>query len=131
MNQCGPLGDEAVERFQAGGDVVVRVDRLAHVVQQRREQELLVVGQRVAGQVEDLQAVIEGVAFGMVLQVLLHVLQRQEQALIDLEAIDLLGGRGDGGFEVEVGILARRGTARARRCWPARSALPVIELLKT
>src|SRR5262249_18041557 len=40
-----PVGDEAIERFEPRGHVIVWVDRLAHVVQERREQELLVVGE--------------------------------------------------------------------------------------
>jgi hypothetical protein len=99
-------------------------------VQQRRQQKLLVIGQRVAGVVEHLQAVIERVPLGMVLEVLLDVLQRQQQALIDLEPIDLLGRLGHGRLHVEIGILARQ--QRSSSPMLARSiALPVIELLKT
>ena len=47
----------------AGGDVIVRVDALADVVQQGRQQEFLVVGPAVAGQLEHLQRMIQGVAF--------------------------------------------------------------------
>ena len=49
-------------------DVVGAVDPLADVVQQRRQQELLVVGPAVAGQLEHLQRVIQHVAFGMILR---------------------------------------------------------------
>ena len=78
------LGDQAVERSKARRDVIVRVDPLADVVQQGRQQELLVVRPRVARQLEDLQQVIEHVPLGMMLRRLLHVLQRQQQHAEDL-----------------------------------------------
>ena len=61
----GPRRDEALQGLQRRRHVLPRIDRLAHVVQQRRQQKLLVVGQLLAGQLEDLQAVVEQVAFRM------------------------------------------------------------------
>ena len=126
----GAFGDEAVERLEAGRYVICRIDRLADVVQQCGRQELLVVRQLVAGVVEHLQAVIQRVALRMILERLLHVLQRQQQRLEQLKAIDLVRG-----------FLSRRGKSRSgysrvRNCSSsamlARSiGLPVIELLKT
>ena len=104
----GAFGDEAVQRLQARGDMVVRIDRLAHVVQQCGQQEFLVVRQFVAGQIEDLQAVVQRIAFGMVPRVLLDVLQRQQQRFVDLKTVDaVLPARAIASFEVHVGILAR------------------------
>ena len=57
------MNDSSASR--AGRDVVLRVDGLAHVVQQRRQQKLLVVGQPLDGQVIDLQAVVQRVTLGM------------------------------------------------------------------
>ena len=87
--------------------MVVRIDGLADVVQKGRQQEFLVVGECIAGVVEDLEAVVEGVPLGMPLGILLHVFQRQEQALIDAEAVGLLRGLGDGRLDVEPWILDR------------------------
>jgi len=50
----GPLGDRSFERPERRGDVVGRVDRLADVVRQRRQEEFLVVAPLVAGEFEDL-----------------------------------------------------------------------------
>ena len=61
-----PLGDQPVERTQARLDVSAAVDPLADVVQQRRQQELLVVGPFFARQLEDLQRVIQNVPFRVV-----------------------------------------------------------------
>ena len=101
------LGDEAVERFECGRDVVLRIDRFADVVQKSREQELLVVGKRITGVVEHLEAVIERVPFGMIFEILLHIFQRQKQALIDLKPIELLSRVGHGRFQVQIGIFPR------------------------
>ena len=62
-----PRRDMLCQGLKAGGHVVVAIDRLADVMHQGRQKELLVVRQFVAGQIEDLQTVIQGVAFGMVL----------------------------------------------------------------
>ena len=60
----GAVGDRAFEGLEAGGDVVGRIDRLADVVQQRGEQDRLVVAALVAGQLEDLERVLVEVANG-------------------------------------------------------------------
>ena len=92
-----PLGDGAAERLDARGDVVLRVDGLADVVQQGGQQELLVVGPRVAGQLEDLQAVKERIALGMIPGVLLDRFQRLQPHLVDGEPVEMIGHRGDAG----------------------------------
>ncbi len=46
--------DVAFERFEGRRHMIARVERLAHVVQEGGEEEFLVVGDRVASQVEDL-----------------------------------------------------------------------------
>ena len=101
----GPLGDRPFERLQAGEDVVGRVDRLADVVEQRGEEELLVVAPLVAGQLEDLEAVVEGVSFGVVLRPLLHAFERLEQHPVELEAVDVVLDALDLEVEVDVGVL--------------------------
>ena len=63
------------------------VDRLAHVVQEGCQQQLLIVGQPFACQLEDLQAVVEHVALGVRFGRLYDVFQRQQQKLIGAEAI--------------------------------------------
>ena len=70
---------EPFQRLQGGLDVVGRVDRLAHVVQEGRQQELLVVRPLLPRQLEDLQAVIERIPLGVILGALLHPFQRLEQ----------------------------------------------------
>ena len=66
LDQPGrPLGDMARQGGQAGGDRIARLDRLADVVQQGGQLEFLVVGECGPGQLEDLQAVIQGVSLGM------------------------------------------------------------------
>ena len=61
----GPVGDRAPEGSDRRGDVVARLDRLADVVQQGREQELLVIRPGLAGDFEDLEAVVEGIPLGV------------------------------------------------------------------
>ena len=109
----------------------MRVDGLADVVQQRGEQKLFVVRQCVAGQVEHLQAVVQRIPFGMVLGILLHVFQRQQQRLEDLKAIELV---------LHLGQFLRPGrspgysssSSCSSSAMLARSiGLPVIELLNT
>ena len=58
--------------------------------------------------VEHLQAVVQRVAFRVILERLLHVFQRQQQRFVELEAIDLVGRVVGRGGQVEVGILARQ-----------------------
>ena len=111
--------------------MVGRVDRLADVVQQRGEQELLVVAPLVAGQLEDLEAVVEGVPLGVILRALLDPFQRLEQEPVQLEAVDVVLDPLDLGVEVDRRGPRPGGRPPARRSRPARSALPVIELLKT
>ena len=62
-----PRRDMLRQGLQAGGHVILAIDRLAHVVQEGRQEELLVVRQFIPGQIEDLKTVIQGVAFGMIL----------------------------------------------------------------
>ena len=78
-----PLGDRTFESLEGRIDVVGRVDGLAHVVKQGGQQELLVVGPLVAGQLEDLKAMVEGITLGMVLRALLDwTLTVQTQVLV-------------------------------------------------
>ena len=65
--------------------------RLAHVVQQGRQQELLIIGPRLARQVKDLKAVIEYVALGMELRVLLDGFQGNQAHPVDGEPVEVLG----------------------------------------
>ena len=87
-------------------DVVAAIDRLAHVVQEGRQEELLIVGQLAPGQLEHLQTVVEGVPLGMIPRVLLHVLQRQQQHLVNLEAVHPALRLQDRLLQRRVGILA-------------------------
>ena len=97
-------------RSKRGLDVVGRVDGLADVVQQGRQQELLVVRPLFAGQLEDLEAVIERIPFGMILGALLDALQRLEQHPEEQEGVDVVFQPLDLGLEVDLGIfLAQEG----------------------
>ena len=98
-----PVGDRPFEHLQGGGHVVGRVDRLADVVQERRQEELLVIGAFVPRQLEDLKAVVKRLALGMILRALLHSFQRLEQHPVHLEPIDVLLHRLDLLIEVVVG----------------------------
>jgi hypothetical protein len=71
----GALGHSPPERPDGGPDVVGRVDRLADVVKQGGQEELLVVRADFARAFEDLEAVVEGVPLGVVLGVLLDGLK--------------------------------------------------------
>ena len=53
------LGDRSPDRFDARGDMILRVDRLANIVQQSGQQEFLVVRVGVTRELEDLKAVVE------------------------------------------------------------------------
>ena len=86
------LGDVTFERFERRGDVIARIDRLADVVQQGRQLKFLVVGQRVAGQLEDLQAVVQRIALGMPLGILLDGFQRHQQHAVHAKAIEMRVG---------------------------------------
>ena len=54
-----------VQSFQARLHVIARIESLADVVQQGRQQKLHVVRPAVAGQLEHLERMVENVAFGM------------------------------------------------------------------
>ena len=86
--------------------MILRIDRLADVVQQRRQQKLLIVRQLVAGQIVHLQTVIQRVALGMPLGALLHALQRQQQHLVNLKRIDAAFFFEQFLIEIDIGILA-------------------------
>ena len=88
--------------------MIVRIDPLANVVQQRREQKVFIVRQLVARSIEHLQAVIEGVPFRMVLQILFDVLEREQQRLVDLEPIDLLARFVERILDVQIRVLVRQ-----------------------
>ncbi len=104
------------------------VDRLADVVQQRGQQELLVPRLLVAGQLEHLQAVVQGVALGVVRRALLHVLQRLQQQAVQLEPVDAVFQPLDVGVEVDAGVL--RPSSRSSSGMEARSiGRPVMLLL--
>ena len=109
------------EGLQGRVDVVGRVDRLAHVVQQGRQEELLVVRPLLAGQLEDLEAVIEGIALGMVLRALLDAFERLQQHPEEQERVDPVLEPLDLGLEVDLGVLRRARAPPARRSRPARS----------
>ena len=111
--------------------MVGRIDRLAHVVQQGGQQELLVVGPLVAGQLEDLKAVIERIPLGMVLRALLDAFQRLEQHPKEHEGVDLVLEPLDLGVEVESRGTSSRSSSSSSAIEARSMALPVIELLKT
>ena len=65
LDQPGrPRRDQSGQRLQGGGDVVLRVDRLADVAQEHREEEFLVIRQFISRQSERLKTVVEDVALG-------------------------------------------------------------------
>ena len=118
-----PVRHGAAERFDARADVILRVDRLADVVQEGRQQELLVIRPGIARQLEDLQAVIERIAFGMIPGVLLHRLQGFQPHLEDGEPVEVIGHRGDPGrlfLEISLGF---RRSCDARRFPPQEHEL--------
>ena len=86
-----PLGDGTAQGLGPGVGMILRIHRLAHVVQQGRQQELLVVGPRLARQVKDLKAVIEDVTLGMELRVLLDGFQGNQAHPVDGEPVEVLG----------------------------------------
>ena len=90
-----PLRHRPPERLHPRPDVILGVDRLADVVQQGRQQELLVIRPGVARQLEDLQAVIERIPLRVIPGVLLHRLQRFQPHLVDREPVEVIGHRGD------------------------------------
>ena len=69
----------------------MRIDRLAHVVQQGRQEELLIIREFLPGQLEHLKAMIERVALGMQFRVLLDLLQRQQKHLVEAEPVAQAG----------------------------------------
>ena len=81
----------AFQRRRRGGDVVAAIDALADVVQQGRQQELLVVRPVIAGQLENLERMIEHVALPDGTRGdCITALQRQEQHAKKLVRIDSL-----------------------------------------
>ena len=127
----GPLGDRPLQGLQGGLDVVGRVDRLAHVVQQGRQQELLVVRPLVPRQLEDLQAVIKRIPLRMILGALLDPFERLEQHPEEQEGVELVLEPLDLGFQVDVGMLLVQQCPSSSAIDARSIALPVIELLKT
>jgi len=101
----GPFGDRPFEGLEAGEDVVGRVDRLADVVQEGGQEEFLVVPPPVAGQLEDLEAVVERVSLGVVFRALLDPFERPEQEAVELEAVDVVLDAIDLEIQVDLGIL--------------------------
>jgi hypothetical protein len=73
-----PEADGPSKRLDGGGHGIGQVDRLADVVQERGDEEFLVVRSSLPGQLEDLEAVIQRVAFGMPARVLLDRFERPE-----------------------------------------------------
>ena len=102
----GALRDVTLQRVEAGGDVVGRIDPLADVVQQRRLEELDIVRPAIACQLEDLEQMIENVPLRMVERRLLHVFQRQQKHAVDSVGIDGLQHAIDGaeGDALHVGL---------------------------
>jgi len=84
--------------------VIVRINCLSDIVQQSRENEFLIPRTMVARQFEYLQAVIEGVAFGMPRRVLLHIRKGLKKDAIELERINMVFKPFDLGFERQFGV---------------------------
>ncbi len=105
---CSPLGQGPVKGQCGGGGGVLGVDRLAHVVQQGGQEELLVIGPRHARQLEDLEAVIERVPLGVALRVLLDRLERLEPHLVDREPVEVVGQRFGPGLIRGLGQIGRQ-----------------------
>ena len=93
INHERPLGDRPAQGLHAGGNVIVRIDGLADVVQKRGQQKLFIVGLDVAGQVEYLEAMVERIPLGMIFRVLFNRFQRQQSHLVDGEPIEMIGER--------------------------------------
>ena len=68
----GSLRDEAIQRFQSGVDMIVRINSLADIMQQRREEEFFVVRHGVFRKNVTLQQVVQHVPFRMILTTLSH-----------------------------------------------------------
>ena len=71
--------------------MVVRIDGLANIVQERGNQEFFVIRPQIACSMEHLQAVIEGIALGVPLGVLLDGCQGFKPHFIDSKAVDVVG----------------------------------------
>ena len=97
--------DGSLQRFECRADMVVGVEPLADIMQQRGEQELFVIRQLVSGQFKHLQAVVEDISLGMMLLGLTDLLQWQQQRTIDLEAVEFALGLDHFGIEIQVGVL--------------------------
>ena len=105
---------QLVERMESGRNVVFGVDRLPHVVQQRGQLEFLVVRNLITRQFEDLETVVQGVPFRVILPALLDLFQRHQQHAVNLEAIHLLLDLQQRRVQIEVRILtADEGAIRA------------------
>ena len=105
IRRRGSCADRPLERLQRSGDVIGRIDGLAHVVQERRQQELLVIGPLGPRQLEDLQAVIERIPLGMIAGTLLDGFERLEQEPVELEAVDVVLEPFDLLFQVRLRVL--------------------------
>ena len=85
--------------------MVARIESFADVVQQRGDQEFFIVGQLVASQLEDLQTVVQHVAFRMPFPGLLPAIERQHQCAVNLKSVDLVFGGVEFRLKVDVGVL--------------------------
>ena len=85
MSQRGAVGDVVAQRLDRRRDRVAVVDRLADVVQQGGEQELLVPRRLLLGEDVDLQTVREAVALRVAGRPLLHVREVVQQLPVDGE----------------------------------------------
>ena len=105
-----PLRDDALQYLEGRADVVSRIDSLADIVQQGRQEKFLIIGPGVAGQLEDLQQMILHVPLGVMLRRLLHVLQRQQQPAEEAVRVEtflrLLTLPAGQIVEIDVGIFA-------------------------
>ncbi len=86
----GPLGDRSGQALQRRGDVVVRINRLADVVQQGGQEEFLIIRPGFAGEGKDLKAMKECIALGMISGVLLDVMQWHQTHLVQGESFDMV-----------------------------------------
>ena len=81
------FGDVAIECREPGIDMIQRINRFADVMQQRCQQELLVVWRLMLRELKDLQAVVQGISLGVDRLPLLNARQRREQHPVDVEPV--------------------------------------------